>query len=47
MKHFFTILFSIILFLNNKVNAVEINACEMSYQATANKNIYKVSVKVY
>ncbi len=47
MKNIFTLLIVIFLFSTNKVAAAQINACDISYQATSNKNIYKVNVKIY
>jgi hypothetical protein len=47
MKNIFTLLIAILLFSANKVVAIQINASDISYQATANKNIFKVTVKVY
>lgn len=47
MKNIFTLLIAIFLFTSNKVDAVQINTCEISYQNTSIKNIYKVMVKVY
>jgi hypothetical protein len=47
MKNLITILFALIFIQNNQVNAKQINACDMSYQCTDIKNIYKVTVKVY
>ncbi len=47
MKNIFTFLTVFLLFNANKVVAVQINAADMSYQATANKNIFKVTIKVY
>ncbi len=47
MKKLFTILFALIFIQNNQINAKQINACDMSYQCTEVKNVYKVTVKVY
>jgi len=47
MKQLFTLLTCIIFAYLNQVNAVQISACDMSYQTTTNKNIYRVTVKLY
>ncbi|MFZ4797428.1 MAG: T9SS type A sorting domain-containing protein [Bacteroidia bacterium] len=47
MKKLFTILFALIFFQNNQINAKQINASDISYQCTEVKNVYKVTVKVY
>jgi hypothetical protein len=47
MKKLLAILFALIFIQNNQINAKQINACDMSYQCTDLKNIYKVTVKVY
>ncbi len=47
MKKLLAILFALIFIQNNQINAKQINACDMSYQCTDVKNVYKVTVKVY
>lgn len=47
MKNLFTLLIAFLFFGLSSVKAVQINACDISYQATANKNIFKVTAKVY
>lgn len=47
MKNLFTNLVIILFLALSNCEAAQINACDMSYQATSNKNIFKITVKVY
>lgn len=47
MKNLFTNLVIFLFFGLSISEAAQINACDISYQATSNKNIYKITVKVY
>ncbi|MFZ4797427.1 MAG: T9SS type A sorting domain-containing protein [Bacteroidia bacterium] len=47
MKQILLILLPLIFGQINQINAKQINACDMSYQCTEVKNVYKLTVKVY
>ena len=47
MKKLLAILFALIWIQNNQIFAKQINACDISYQCTDIKNVYKLTVKVY
>ncbi len=45
MKKLFTLILALLCL--SQVEAAQINACDISYQATSNKNIFNLSVKIY
>jgi hypothetical protein len=47
MKNLITLLVVIFYFSITNLNAVQINAYDISYQATSNNNIFKVTVKIF